>query len=101
MTDKTLSALRYSAAILAPCALALLTACASAPSVVYKDRVVEVPAPVLTPIDPRLIADTPPRSGVPAEGPMSVGAALERLSAVEDSLHQCRVQLKALRDSQP
>lgn len=79
------------------CALVTLQACASEPRVLYKDRVVEVPLPVRTPIDPRLVADCEPRSDPPQTGPLPVRAALDRLAAVEDALEVCRLQLEALR----
>lgn len=78
-------------------ALATLAGCASEPVVVYKDRLVEVPLPVRTPPDPRLVADCEPRYDPPQTGPLPVASALERLAAVEDALEMCRQQLEALR----
>src|SRR5690606_30746304 len=60
-------------------ALGTLLGCATEPPVVYKDRVVEVPLPVRTPIDPRLTVDCEPRYDPPMSGPLPVDAALERL----------------------
>lgn len=79
-------------------ALGTLLGCATEPPVVYKDRVVEVPLPVRTPIDPRLTVDCEPRYDPPMSGPLPVDAALERLAAVEDALEMCRMQLEALRN---
>lgn len=78
-------------------ALVMLTGCANEPTVVYKDRLVEVPLPVRTPLDSRLVADCEPRYDPPQTGPLPVDSALQRLAAVEDALEMCRQQLEALR----
>jgi hypothetical protein len=80
------------------CALVTLQACASEPRVLYKDRVVEVPLPVRTPLDPRLTVDCEPRNDPPMTGALPVSAVLDRLAAVEDALEVCRLQLEALRN---
>lgn len=75
---------------------AILTACTSAP-VVYKDRVVTVPQPIRTPVDPRLTEDCSPRFDLPSKP--TVEDSWKRLAAVEESLTQCRKQLSEIRDA--
>lgn len=81
------------------CALLVLSACGNAPQVVYRDRAVEVPVPVVQPLDPRLTADCPARTDVPQTGPLTVRQALDRLAAVEDALATCRNQVAVMREA--
>lgn len=98
---RNLTAPRCWRSTLAACALLSLTACASAPpQVVFKDRVVEVPVPVVQPIPGRLTEDCVPATNVGA-GPVTVGAALDRLAAVEDALAACRGRLAEIRSVKP
>ena len=83
-----------------PFALALLTGCASAPQVVYRDRPISVPVPVVRPLPAELTADCPPAGGV-APGALTVGAVLTRLADVEDALAKCRGQLAQIRALPP
>ena len=76
----------------------MLQACASAPRVVYRDRIVEVPTPVRAPLPAALTADCAPGADVGAAGPLPLAAVLRRLTAVEEALWECRIRLKALRD---
>ena len=55
-----------------------------------------MPVPVVAPLPADLVADCPPAVGVPA-GPVTVGAALSRLAAVEDALAECRGALAEIR----
>lgn len=80
--------------------LGTLSACASGPPVVWRDRIVPKPVPVVQPIDPRLTEDCPPSTSVPAQGPLTVRQALERLEAVEFALDLCRNDKAELRKSQ-
>ena len=68
---------------------------------VYRDRTIEVPVPVVRPLPARLTADCEPRVRVPADGPLTVAAVLDRLAATEDALAVCRNQLGELRGAQP
>jgi hypothetical protein len=78
--------------------LLMLLACESAPpQVVYVDRPVEVPVPVVQKVEERLTQDCEPRTDVPYSGALPVGAALERLAAVEDALAICRNQVAEIR----
>jgi hypothetical protein len=56
--------------------------------------------PVVQPIDPRLTADCVPSTSVPADGPLTLRQALERLDAVEFALDLCRNDKAELRRSQ-
>lgn len=79
------------------CVLVLLSRCASAPTVVYKDRVVTVPQPILVQPDPRLTADCPPQVSLPASP--KVRNMRDRLGAVETALADCRNRMKELRET--
>ena len=81
--------------------LGLLQACMSGPDVIYKERVVKVPTPVIQPVDPRLTADCVPSFDVPATGPITVRDLVNRLEAVEFALEVCRNDKAELRKSQP
>lgn len=78
-------------------ATTFLAGCASQPTILYKDRIVEVPLPVRAPIDPRLVTDCEPRYDLPPSGSLLVGDALKRLAAVEEALTLCRSRLEQLR----
>lgn len=80
-------------------ALLLLTACASEPTVVYRDRLVDRPVPVQGKIDPRLTADCAPTYELGLAEKVTVDAALRRLESVEDALYLCRLQLEKLRQA--
>ncbi len=92
------TAKRFWRSTLPLCALLTLTACASAPQVVYRDRIVEVPTPVRAPLPANLTADCAPAVTVVPAGTMPLAAVLTRLTAVEDALLACRLQLKAIRE---
>lgn len=68
---------------------------------VYKDRVVEVPTPVVQPVDPRLLGDCAPVISLPGTGALTINDLLERLGAVEFALDLCRNDKAELRKSQP
>lgn len=80
--------------------LVTLSACASGPDVVFQDRIVEKPVPVVQPIDARLTADCVPATSVPADGALTLRAVLERLEAVEFALDLCRNDKAELRKTQ-
>lgn len=80
-------------------ALLLLAACATPPRVVTKTVTVEVPVPLVKPIDPKLTADCEPRYQYPATS-MRVRALRDRLIALELALGFCRNQLELIRASQ-
>jgi hypothetical protein len=85
--------------ILFLCAIAN-AGCSTTPTVVYKDRIVEVPGPpVPANINPELIKDCPPSTEVPASGPLPLSAVLDRLSAVENALALCRFHAEQLRNT--
>jgi hypothetical protein len=65
--------------------------------VVYRDRPVEVPVPVVQKVPGRLTADCEPRTAVPFSGALLVGDVLDRLAAVEDALAICRNQVAEIR----
>lgn len=69
--------------------LATLSGCASGPRVIYKDRLIQVPTPVIQPLDPRLTEDCTPASSVPMSGALTVRDILDRLEAVEYALARC------------
>lgn len=87
--------------ILLLCALLGLQGCESAPRVVYRDRIVNNPVPVVQQVDPRLTADCEPKTDIPQTGKLTTKDAMERLAAVEDALAICRNDKARLRESQP
>ena len=76
-----------------------LTACASEPTVVYRDRLVDRPVPVQGKIDPRLTADCSPAYEIGLSEPITVDVLLRRLESVEEALWMCRLQLEKLRQA--
>lgn len=81
--------------------LLMLTACAGGPPpVVYRDRTVEIPTPVVEKLPESLTADCQPDYELPAGGALPVSALLSRLSSVEDALATCRYRLAQIRQSQ-
>ena len=56
--------------------------------------------PVVQQLPARLTEDCAPATGV-SEGPVTVGAALDRLAAVEDALAACRARLAEIRSVKP
>ncbi len=78
-------------------ALIALVGCESVPQLVYRDRVVEKPVPVVQSIDPRLSKDCQPQTDVPQTGALTAAQVLDRLAAVEDALAFCRGQLGEIR----
>lgn len=85
--------------ILLLCVLELLLGCAPVPSIVYKDRLIEVPVPGKVEIDQRLLADCDPVTSVPMSGSLPLEDVIERLSAVELALDLCRNDKAELRKS--
>jgi hypothetical protein len=69
--------------------------------VVYRDRPIEVPVPVLRPLPESLTRDCAPRTQIPYAGAVTVEDALERLAATEDALALCWGQITAIRAMQP
>lgn len=70
-------------------------ACKTVPEVVYVDRPIEVPVAVVQKLPDGLTSDCPPDYALPEL--VTVGAALERLAAVEESLVCARLKLSELR----
>lgn len=64
---------------------------------VYRDRPVEVPKPVVRPVPDRLTRDCVPATAVPFDGALTVKDVLDRLAAVEDALALCRNQVAEIR----
>lgn len=75
--------------------LALLGACASAPRIIDRPRVVEIKVPTVVPLDSALTADCVPAYQYGEK--VTVDDVISRLMAVEDALAQCRGQLDKIR----
>lgn len=56
-----------------------------------------IPVPYREKLDTQLTADCPPRADIPLTGKVTVDDVQKRLSAVEDALFICRMNLEALR----
>lgn len=96
---KTPTALRCLLLISPACVLPLLQACETVPEVVYRDRPVEVPVPVVQKFPDRLTRDCPPDFQIPISGPLTVDDAQKRLASVEFALATCRMQLWEIREA--
>lgn len=79
---------------------ALLSGCAAHGKVVYRDRTIEVPVPVIQPVPAELLRGCQPRTSVPARGVLTVGDVFERLDAVEVALAMCANQIEIIRARQ-
>lgn len=87
-------ALRGSIRILSLLALASLAGCETPP--VVRTETVEVPVPVVKPLDPHLTADCEPRFYY-LQAPITGEVLIDRLTAVELALAICRNQLENIR----
>lgn len=95
---KTQTVRRCSPWILLASALPLLQACETVPEVVYRDRPVEVPVPVVQKLPDRLTRDCPPDFQIPMSGALTVDDSNKRLASLEDALVTCRMQLWEIRN---
>lgn len=74
----------------------MLVACASE-RIVYRDRTVEVPVPVIQPVPAELLKPCAPRTDVPYAGSLTIAQVLDRHAAVEDALAMCWNQIELIR----
>lgn len=83
---------------MAGCALATLqlSGCAR---VVYRDRPVRVPVPVVQALPAEQVADCPPDYPIP-DAELTVRQVIERLHSVEAALAACRGRMAGIRAGQ-
>lgn len=91
----------WKARMLLACVPVMLLLSACTPQTVYKDRIVQVPVPVQTPLRSELTTDCPPSYNYPAKGPLTVLMLMTRLDSVELALELCRDQMDDIRALQP
>lgn len=80
--------------------LVVMSGCASEPTVVYQDRLIEVPVPVIQKVPEKLTRDCVPDTDIPKTGKLPIGDVLKRLDAVEFALDLCRNDKEEIRKAQ-
>lgn len=78
----------------------MLSGCAAGPpavQIVYRDKIIEKPVPIVTPVDARLLQPCIASYTIPEAGVLPLDYALARLEAVEYALDLCNNDKAELR----